>query len=260
MRKLRSFDEIMLGPKAKQILGKMEQSQREFEQRQKAIWGRLVPEIAFVLLRCDAKQQGPASTTLLAKRSQYIPMAYGNISVLNARLFPAQFAFTGFAESPDAMRTNRTLLQMRPKSRGLATSDPRRGVFLTEKGREAAAKVMEAIGGPTFEGKEVERTSVAGDRPTAHGRERTRNPAKIIADCKGKLLYRRSTEGRFEETDIVHFLGLVSLYDHTPPQEVRKALRQLRTDAPSAADREFLEFLDRVEERFSACLNRAEPN
>jgi len=188
-----------------------------------------------------------------------IPTTYENISVLNARLFPAQFALTGFPESPDAMRTNRTLLQMRPKYRGLATSDPRRGVFLTEKGREAAAKVMEAVGAPTFEGKEVEQTSVAEARPAARGRERTRNPAQIISDCKGKLLYRRYLEGRFEETDIVHFLGLVSLYDHTPPPEVRKALRQLRTDAQSAADQEFLTFLDRVEERFSTYLNRADP-
>lgn len=64
-------------------------------------------------------------------------------------------------------------------------------------------------------------------------------------------------EGRFEETDIVHFLGLVSLYDHTPPSEVRKAIRQLRADAQSVGDHEFLTFLDRVEERFSPYLNRA---
>lgn len=188
-----------------------------------------------------------------------IPTTYENISVLNARLFPVQFALTGFPESPDAMRTNRTLLQMRPKYRGLATSDPRKGVFLTEKGREAAAKVMEAVGAPTFEGRQVEQTSEAEIRPTARGRERTRNPAQIIADCKDKLLYRRYTEGRFEETDIVHFLGLVSLYDHTPPKEIQKAVRQLRADARAAGDAEFLVFLDRVEERFAAYVNRADP-
>src|SRR6266545_7704558 len=86
-----------------------------------------------------------------------IPTTYENISVLNARLFRAEFALVGFPEFPDAMRTNRTLLQMRPKYRGFATSDPRRGVFLTQKGREAAAKIMEAVGAPTFEGKQVER-------------------------------------------------------------------------------------------------------
>src|ERR1700730_2552561 len=62
-----------------------------------------------------------------------IPTTYENIGVLNARLFPAEFALVGFLEFPDVMRTNRTLLQMRPKYRGFATSDPRRGVFLTHK-------------------------------------------------------------------------------------------------------------------------------
>ena len=71
-----------------------------------------------------------------------IPTTYENISVLNARLFPAEFSLTGFPEFPDAMRTNRTLLQMRPKYRGFATSDPRRGVFLTDKGRQGAARAF----------------------------------------------------------------------------------------------------------------------
>ena len=68
-----------------------------------------------------------------------IPTTYENIIVVNGRLFPAQFALVGFPEFPNALRTNNSLLQMRPKYRGFATSDPRKGVFLTEKGREAAA-------------------------------------------------------------------------------------------------------------------------
>src|SRR6266498_1127761 len=61
-----------------------------------------------------------------------IPTTYENISVLNARFFPSEFALAGFPEFPDTTRTVRTLLQMRPKYRGFATSDPRKGVFLTE--------------------------------------------------------------------------------------------------------------------------------
>jgi len=184
-----------------------------------------------------------------------IPTTYENISVLNARLFPAEFSLAGFPAFPDAMRTNRTLLQMRPKYRGFATSDPRRGVFLTDKGRQAAAKVLEAFGPPTFEGKTVTVELIPESRSVSKGRERTRNPAQIISDCKSKLLYRRFKEGRFEETDVVHLLGLVSLYDHTPPSEIRKEFRVLRGDAQAAEDRKFLEFLDRVEDRFSQYLN-----
>src|ERR1035437_8562351 len=187
-----------------------------------------------------------------------IPTTYENISVLNARLFPAQFALAGFPEFPNLQRTNNTLLQMRPKYRGLATSDPRKGVFLTEKGRETAAKVLKAIGVPTFEGTPIDATIISDTRGMSKEKQHTRNPAQIVADGKAKLLYRRYAEQRFEETDVVHFLGLISLYDHTPPSEIRKAFRQLRGDAQAVADQEFLTFLARVEERFSAYLSRAD--
>jgi hypothetical protein len=187
-----------------------------------------------------------------------IPTTYENVSVINARLFPSEFSLTGFPEFPDAMRTNRTLLQMRPKYRGFATSDPRKGVFLSEKGREAASKVLEVLGSPTLEGKVVAAESVPGTRSVAKGKERTRNPGQIINDCKAKLLFRRFKEGRFEETEIVHLLGLVSLYDHTPASEIRRALRQLRADAQTCEDAGFLQFLDQVEGRFSAYLNRSD--
>lgn len=188
-----------------------------------------------------------------------IPTTYENISVLNARLFPTDFSLSGFPEFPDAMRTNRTLLQMRPKYRGFATSDPRRGVFLTDKGRQVAAQVLEGIGPPTFEGKTVTVDLVPESRLRSKGKERTRNPAQIISDCKSKLLFRRFKEGRFEETEIVHLLGLISMYDHTPPKEILKEFRQLRADAQATGDAEFLEFLSRVEDRFSQYLNRSNP-
>ncbi|MGA2241415.1 MAG: hypothetical protein ABSH11_05195 [Verrucomicrobiota bacterium] len=187
-----------------------------------------------------------------------IPTTYENISVLNGRLFPPEFGLPGFPEFPDSTRTLRSILQMRPKYRGFATSDPRKGVFLTEKGREVAAKVLEAIGMPTFDGKRIKQNVIHDDRGMPKDKQHTRNPTQIIADCKTKLLYKRFSEGRFEETEIVHFLGLVSLYDHTPPSEVQKAFRQLRKDALATGDKEFLTFLDRVEERFSAYLNRAD--
>jgi hypothetical protein len=187
-----------------------------------------------------------------------IPATYENVSVLNARLFPSKFTLAGYPEFPDAMCTNREILHLRPNNRGFATSDPRKGVFLTEKGREAATKVIEALGIPTFGGKPVSQTAAVEIRPAARGRDRTRNPANIITDCKGKLLYKRYTEGKLQETEIVHFLGLVSLYDHTPPSEIRKAFRQLRADAQTCGDAEFLEFLDRVEARFSQYLNRSD--
>jgi hypothetical protein len=186
-----------------------------------------------------------------------LPTTYENISVLNARLFPGEFGLVGFPELPDAMRTNRTLLQMRPKYRGFATSDPRRGVYLTEKGRDMAARVLEVLGPPTFEGKTVDEVCKAGSQ-SVKAREHTRSPATIVADCKTRLLYRRYRDGKLAETEVVHFLGLIGLYDHSPPSEVRKAFRQLKADANAAGDEEFLGFLQEVGERFAAYLNRPE--
>lgn len=186
-----------------------------------------------------------------------IPTTYENVSVLNARLFPTKFSLAGFPDLPDAMATNRTIMQMRPKYRGFATSDPRKGVFLTEKGRREAARVIAAVGPPTLDSAAVEG---GGERLDLSGkaRKRTRNPEQIIAECKGKLLYRRYKEGRFEDAEVVHLLGLVSLYDHTRPSELRKAFRRLKADAVAIHDKEFLEFLDDVAERFSAYLNRSD--
>jgi len=184
-----------------------------------------------------------------------IPTTYENISVMNARLFPAEFALVGFPEFPDAMRTNRTLLQMRPKYRGLATSDPRRGVFLTQKGREAAKKVYEVVGAPGLAGALVEHQSTALKR-TELARKHTRDPREIIDSAKQKLLYRRYEEGALAEADVVHLLGLLSVYDHTPSKEVKRAFRELRNDAISIDDRGFISFLDAIEERFHTYLNR----
>ncbi|MCX6831725.1 MAG: hypothetical protein NT028_06240, partial [candidate division Zixibacteria bacterium] len=186
-----------------------------------------------------------------------IPTNYENVSVLSARLFPTDFGMSGFPELPDALRTNRSLLQMRPKYRGFATSDPRKGVYLTEKGRTEVARVIEAIGVPTFEGKSVQLEDYAVDpRRPAKNRERTYSPTQILEDRRSRLLFRRFKEGQFADTDVVHLLGLLGLYDHTPPVEVRREFKQLRDLATAVHDDEFLQFLDAVNERFGTYLDR----
>jgi len=190
-----------------------------------------------------------------------IPTTYENISVLNARLFPADFGMREFPELPDAFRTNRSLLQMRPKYRGFAISDPRKGVYLTEKGRSEVERVIEAIGVPTFEGKpiEIQPNGIDPRRP-AKNKERTFNPAQVIEERRSRLLFRRYKEGRFEETDIVHLLGLLGQYDHTPPSEVRREFKALREAATAIRDEEFNGFLDAVQSKFSKYLERSEPS
>ncbi|MEK6262579.1 MAG: hypothetical protein AABP62_28620 [Planctomycetota bacterium] len=183
--------------------------------------------------------------------------SYENISILNGRLFPADFGMAGFPEFPDGLRTNRSLLQMRPKYRGFATSDPRRGVYLTERGLAEVAKVIEAIGPPSFEGKQIQIDLPEIDpRRTGKGKERSFNAARYVEEHKNKLLYRRHYEGQLAELDVIHLLGLLDVYDHTPPSEVRKEFKRLRDAADATSDIEFLKFMDAVAERFQSYLDR----
>lgn len=189
-----------------------------------------------------------------------IPTTYENISVLNGRLFPSDFGMPGFPNIPDGLRTNRSLMQMRPKYRGFATSDPRQGVHLTEKGLAEAMQVVDEIGPPSFNGKIVEQpVSEEDPRRPSKDRERSRNPAQIVNDIRSKILFRRYTEDRLNDAEVAHLLGLVGLYDHTLPTELRKAFSQIRSDAVEAGDDEVREFLDAVAERFSDYLNRPDP-
>ena len=52
----KSMEQIIAGESANQFEAEMVQSQRESYQKQKAAWSRLVPQIAFVLLRCNARR------------------------------------------------------------------------------------------------------------------------------------------------------------------------------------------------------------
>jgi hypothetical protein len=186
-----------------------------------------------------------------------IPSTYENISVINARLFPADFGMREFPEVPDALRTNRSLMQMRPKYRGFAVSDPRKGVYLTERGRNEVERVIKAIGAPTWEGRpvEVDGTGIDPRRPTKD-KERAPGPGEKIEKGRSRLLFHRFKDGRLEEADVVHLLGLLGLYDHTPPKEVRSEFERLRQAATAIHDEEFSQFLDAVHDRFRSYLER----
>jgi hypothetical protein len=231
--------------------------------------GIMQPANAHDLLKADAKERNAYRHFSLVHLTAYsvfwlsqweIPTTYENVSVLNGRLFPNDFSMQGFPELPDAFRTNRSLLQMRPKYRGFATSNPREGVHLTEKGSAAANAVLTAIGPPSFEGRVVPASTPEIDpRRPNKDKDKSRNPANIVQDIRSKILFRHFREGKLPEAEIVHLLGLVGLYDHTLPGELRKAFSQLRKDAQETSDDEVLRFLDSVADRFQSYLNRPDP-
>lgn len=228
-----------------------------------------VPSTPQELLQADGKDQKACRGFSLVHLTTYsvywlrqwdIPTTYENISVLNARLFPFDFSMTGFPELPDGLRTNRSLLQMRPKYRGFATSDPRLGVFLTERGEREALRVIARIGPPSFQGRSLPTNAIPTVDPRRGNQpERSRNPAQIMREIRTRILFRRFKENRLQDADAVHFLGLVGLYDHSLPSEVRRTFKELRADAAMAKDDEVLEFLELVAQQFAAYLNRPDP-
>src|SRR5438128_7194941 len=183
------------------------------------------------LLKVDTKDRAVYRQFSLALLTSYsvhwlnqwqLATTYENVSVLNARLFPHDFTMAGFPELPDALRTNRSLLQMRPKWRGYATSDPRKGVHLTEKGKNEVARVIDVIGVPTFNGRSVHVGPADVDPRTEHReKKRTYDPHDTVKKIRTGILFRRYRDQRNDETGVVHLLGLLELYDHTPPSEMR---------------------------------------
>lgn len=120
MKKVKSFEEIMLEPLAKEFEGETEQSKREFDQRQNADWSRPVPQIAFVLLRCDAKRR---------RASIY------EITDEALARYAEDFA-TGNAgqRAPDDSLMLLTLFGAKKRECGYAAGDWYRGWPLTKKG------------------------------------------------------------------------------------------------------------------------------
>jgi len=225
------------------------------------------PKTARDLLRVDSKapevckgfsEKHMTAYSVLMLESWSIPTLYENIAVLNGRLFPHKFTLPGFAEFPDSEKTNRSILQMRPKYGNFAVSDRRKGVFLTEKGRREAHRVLDAVGPPTCNGNASAVRITKSDWLAEDERAgRTYSGGRDIAEHRQNLLFMRYSENRLDEAEVVHLLGFLGLYDHTPPIELRREVKRLREVALDLGDKEFVHFIDEIKLRFQAYLDRA---
>jgi len=71
------------------------------------------------------------------------------------------------------------------------------------------------------------------------------------------LLFRRFEEDCLEDTDVVHFLGFLGLYDHTPPAEVRREFAKIKNAAQDIDDTQFAAFLQLVQTKFQDYIDRS---
>lgn len=145
-----------------------------------------------------------------------IPVSLENLAVTNFKFFPTKFAMVGWPQFPDFNRTSRSVLQMRPKYRNLATSITKKGVFLNENGLKEAQTLNERIGPPAFRagGHFVSEAPIPSERGTS--KARTIHPEDLVGKLKGSRFYQMYKEGRWDEVEAIDLVSFLEVYDHTP--------------------------------------------
>jgi hypothetical protein len=125
--KMKSLMETMMRKSPKRIADEIEQSEREFYQKQRATWSRLVPEIAFVLLKCNARRL----------RAEIIEIAEEAFAT-----YPDDFwVWHGERRVPDHGLVLLTLDEAKKREWGYVAGDCFRGWRLTQKGLAFAKDV-----------------------------------------------------------------------------------------------------------------------
>lgn len=177
-----------------------------------------------------------------------------NLAVASHRMFPSKFAMVGWPEFPDIARTNRSVLQMRPKYRNLATSSPTRGVFLNQNGLVEAESLAKQLGPPHVGGNSIfVPPTIKAERGT---RARSVHPEDLLALVRKSQLFKLYSENRFSAAEAIHLVGLLSVYDHTPSAEKKRKLKLFQDAAKELNDEDMKSFLSGVAERFQRYLNK----
>ena len=185
-----------------------------------------------------------------------IPTSFETLAVLNFKLFPTKFAMVGWPQFPDFNRTNRSVLQMRPKYRNLATSMTKKGVFLNENGLREAQALVGRLGSPISRGGSAATAVPAIASVRGPNRARTIHPEDQIAKVKGSRLYQLYREARWTEAEAIDLVNFLEVYDHTPSKEKLRRLSDYRKAAEQLRDEQALAFIDKVASAFRGYLHR----
>jgi hypothetical protein len=177
------------------------------------------------------------------------------IAVLNWKLFPKKFAMVGFAEYPDAFRTNRSLLQGQPKYRNLLSGAASKGFSLNERGMDIARDLVQLLGVPsTDDGQELGTAGKQEISTKSAGPPRSIEPEREMEKIRASKLYEKWTSGVMADRDLIHVHALLGIFDHTPTKLRTKAIRDLERSAADLQDEEALKFLQDVRKTFPQAL------
>lgn len=179
-----------------------------------------------------------------------------NVAVASHRMFPVKFAMVGWPQIPDITRTNRSVLQMRPKYRNLATSSVGKGVFLNQRGLEEAEALIARIGPPSIGDRIADNVMMPEERPELGKRDRSVHPEKHVATIKGSRLFQLYKDTKFEEAEAIDLVTLLNVYDHTPSKQKQAKLNQFLQSARDLGDQEVVDFLEGVGRQFKKYLSK----
>jgi hypothetical protein len=185
-----------------------------------------------------------------------VPTTLENLAVLNYKLFPTKFAMVGWPEFPDVNRTNRSVLQMRPKYRNFATSITDKGVFLNERGIAEAQSLVRKLGAPVLMDGSTPPVEVHLSRARGSGRPTTVHPEDLVAKIRNSHLFGMYKGKRWEEAEAIDLINFLEVYDHTPSEEKRRRVREFQLAANELKDDEVQEFLEAMMLRFKSYLHR----
>ena len=185
-----------------------------------------------------------------------IGAALNNVAVLNYKLFPLKFALVGWPQFPDVNRTSRSILQMRPKYRNLATSATDKGVFLNPNGMREAQALIEQLGAPRIAEEAQQEQPTVLIKAERGGRARSVHPEDLLAQVQKSQLFEIYSESRFDEAEAIHLIEMLGVYDHTPSSEKKRKLKEFKDAAKELADQQVEQFIDAAFEKFQKYLSR----
>lgn len=187
-----------------------------------------------------------------------LPTTIEAVSILNFKLFPLKFSMVGFPEFPDALRANRSLLQLGPKYRNLLTGAAKKGYFLNSRGRAEAEGLIKLLGIPKLADKEIDVPLLKEKSVPKEGidQPRTIHPENVVKEVRKSTLFKRFKENDFETPPLIHLLGLLKLYENAPAKEKKSRLHKIEIASKQIDDKEVSEFIKLVKEKFSDYIQR----
>lgn len=176
-----------------------------------------------------------------------IPMTFENIVVAAFRMFPDKFALEGYPDYPDAARTNRALLQLRPKYRNWARGNVQKGFVLTESGLAEVQRVKDILNGQDVQKVDTKRRQ--GIKP------RTMDLTRDLSIITDSNLFAKWKENRIAEGSVLELLDMLQAFAYTPPKALKERIDSLQNTALQVGRVDIVEFFKDVRKNFDQQLH-----